>query len=243
MSYLDCTDLKTTIHSICRIVELEPDELSSRLQSIRVESLPDAEKVVTALGDFNTLPNPEYVCWFHATRVLDSTTFKDGLKPTSTMKKQIEVVLRDLAFEAGLCSKDDWEDLPRSDSYAGRLAWKAGIKPFDDGPHGFLVRETILHPDNLSIANYCDAPEIVREICWSIPKNIGHPLLDAYKTKTRPAIVNFRSRLQIRGPLETAANYVHAKLVDGTLSDRCTRGFDGRGTPIDGHDILNVEFL
>jgi hypothetical protein len=126
--------------------------------------------------------------------------------------------------------------------WSPQLAWKESLPTADDGPHGFLVREVILHPGDLPIYPYMRAPEYVSNLCSAIP-HIGDELHEAYRQRSTPAIVQFRSSEHMRGTVGCALVYATAKLRGQPLNQECNMGFSGRGITIPFRDVLSVEWL
>lgn len=245
---LDCTDFETTLASVSRACSMSSENLVALLKSIATspdaDELPIWERVVLEMcGTRDSVPVPDSVCWFHATRVPIGTRFEEGLLPTSLVQPRIDAELCALAIRLGLCKQKEWSTISRSGPAAHRLRWKRANRPIDDGPHGFLVREVVLHREGLAIPDYFASPEITSEICRSLPKRIGAPLLAAYTGERYPVLVKFRSRLQLKGPMATALNYLHTKLTSDSLSLRCSRGFCGGGIPISREDLIEISFL
>lgn len=245
MRLLDCSTFETTRETVSQITGVPAEAMTDMLRSLRLDEssvLSRGEQTALAVfGTLGTVPQPDCVCWFHATRIRRGTTFHDGLLPTNGMWPRLEAQLRELADQHGLCPESEWEHLPRIGSNASRLAWKAGAGSFDKGPHGFLMRDTILNPGRTPVADYTETPEIVREMCYSIPAVIGIPLLKLYQDITCRAIVKFQSSLLVRGTIEAALRYLYEQTVEGELSN--SYGFDAQGVAIPGRDVLGVEYL
>lgn len=242
---LDCFDFESTLETVCRLSGIAPDELQRRLTSIRWDELsiaepqqrPFSETIVIRVLGTSAIPSiSNSTCWFHATRIAKGLTFEDGLLPTSSGLPTIEMNLRSLASDLGLCSADNWGRLPRSGINAQRLARKSATRPTDDGPHGFLIREVTLQNNC-----YFYAPEAVREICRSLPDKIGTPLLAGFQERTCPALLRFRSNQQCRNLVGAAINYLHGKLT-GQLDLNNNPGFDGCGVRVSPQDILGIEY-
>jgi hypothetical protein len=68
-----------------------------------------------------------------------------------------------LAIGNGMCSETEWQAAVRAlaSSTSPELSWKRSLGSFDDGPHGFLVREAIIDPGDIPIFDYTAEPEYV----------------------------------------------------------------------------------
>lgn len=226
---LNCRDLNTAIASTATILGMEAEELRSAVTA-------GASEVVDPPSSLRS------VLWFHATRIPTTTTYQDGLLPTPAMRPRLLGALRELAISEGFCSEAEWQaHVPLLSSE--ELAWKHSLRQFDDGPHGFLVREVILDPGDIPVFDYTSEPEYIRCLCSGFPGDLGAQLLAAYKETSRPAIVPFRSRQHLAGVLPCALRYIRAKLLGRSLYTECNRGFSGEGHAIPSHDVFPIEWL
>ena len=240
MRILDCTSVDSTYESVTNLLDIGRTELETRFVKANEDewpgfSYPELVRQFVFDDKEYCLPAPGVVCWFHATRIAKSTLFDDGLKPTSEMRIQLVEMLADLAEELTLCSKQKFFGLPLSGNDGFRIATKCSSDGFDDGPHGFMVKEGM----NLL---YFDAPEFVREYCRSLDRAIGGPLEDEFKNRTVPTIVKFQSSFQTKGTLETALMYL-LKKTQGKKKDFSNRGIGIERHRVEAVDIESVEFL
>lgn len=162
MRKLDCTSLDTTYESVTNLIGMNRRELETRFSKANEEEWPGLSyqelirQFVFDDKEFG-LPDPEIVCWFHATRITKGTSFSEGLKPTSQMRIQLITMLAELADEMKLCTKQEFSGLSLGGGDAFRVATKCASADFDDGPHGFLVREGVM-------SLYLEAPESFESI-------------------------------------------------------------------------------
>ncbi len=237
MKEINCSNLKSTIDSAANVLNISSCKLKSQLKK------DDWQNLLT-----EPLPTPESVIWFHATRISRSTDYREGLLPTSQIKKKLHEILHQLAINEKICSESKWNSLV-NDLSSTEISWKNSLLKSDDGPHGFLVRDVIIDNviidnDKLSIMDYTDMPEYVRIFCNGFPKNIRKKLLSAYKNNTNRAIVSFRSKHLIKKIkiLKYALTYAHIKILKKKLDEKCNCGFSREGKKIEKkiYLILNI---
>ena len=239
---LDCSNVDTTFDCVTRLIGIDREELESKFRNGNERDWPglhyEEYLLQIVFGDSRyQLPEPELAYWFHSTRILKTTTFDEGLKPTSEIREDLVRSLATLAEEMSLCSLEEFGKLPMTGNGAQRLAAKHSNGARDDGPHGFLIRETI--PDT-----YFRAPEFVKEYCEAIPFEIGSPLADEYSNRTFPAVVKFSSTFQLRRILLTAMYYLHqATTRPNDFSDYTVHGIGGERHVVSRDDIVSIEFV
>jgi len=186
--------------------------------------------------------NLSSVIWFHATRIPTTTNYEDGLLPTTAMRTKLLSELERLAIGGGLCSKSQWQT-NLSCLSSKDLSWKNSLEKFDDGPHGFLIREVIIDPGDINIYDYTQEPEYIRCLCSGFPDKLGGKLITAYRNNSRAAIIPFRSRHNLVGVLPCVIEYIRTKLAGGILHNGCNRGFSGEGVSVMADDVLSIEWL
>lgn len=110
------------------------------------------------------------------------------------------------------------------------------------GPHGLVVRETVIDSPTGS-HDYLRCPEIVQDIAICYQNTYAINLEQRFRDASKPCIVKFRST-QIRpGTIIAALWYVFSKLRDGKLTDASNWSFDGEGVPVPAKDVVNVEVI
>jgi len=229
MAELHCRDLEAAIASAAAILGMPPEEL----------------RHAVLIGDPSIANKPrtiESVVWFHGTRIPTSTTYREGLLPTPEMVPRFLRMLHDFAIDGRLCSEDEWQALTASlDS--DLLAWKRGLGGFDNGPHGFLLREVFFDPGDIPVGDYTSEPEYLRCLRSAFPEDMSNQLLSAYLGTTRRAIVSFRSRKRLSNVVRCALEYIHTKLTDAPLHQGCNQGFYNDGQTVPAADVLGIEWL
>lgn len=149
MRKLDCASSDSTFESVTNLISFSRAELESKFAKANEGEWSDysyQELVRQFIFDDKDccLPDPDVVCWFHTTRIAKGTLFEDGLKPTSEMRVRLVEMLADLAEELNLCTKKEFFGLPLDGSDGFRVATKCSSDGFDDGPHGFMVKEGMM---------------------------------------------------------------------------------------------------
>ena len=186
------------------------------------------------------LPAPPLTDWFHATRAAPSTTFEDGILPRSEIVDRIWSFLGDLA----LCwsTADEWLAFRNRMRGEGANRYRLRADLGDEGPYGFLIRETILSLDRLGQWDYlAQGPETPYDICLSYREMFSQDLHGRFLDATRPCIVHFRSDCTYSWHVEVALEYLFAVIA---RDDRWPVAISNRsGQAVAPSAIVDVEWL
>lgn len=185
--------------------------------------------------------------YFHGTRAAQPEAFADqGILPLGDALDGIWSYLRVLA--GADITDSEWV------SFRESLACGAGE---DDGflfrhktadlsmwgPHGMLVKETLLSPIEAGIHDYLNGPEIIEDITHAIEVEYQIPLLDRFVATTRPCIVEFRSSSLGVDEIQSAIWYLYSRTRKQQLSNVIQGGFAGNGKPVPSHHVVAVEVV
>jgi hypothetical protein len=226
---LDCSTLDTTYASLETLLELNASRIRDKLRRFSPKDPPPGalyDLVIDHVLRNRRPKTPDYIIWFHATRVPLGTTFHEGLLPRQEIVDAIRMQLTSMV-PAGIGPD--------------RVQWRE-----DGGPYGCLVRDHILSDDGF-FGNYLSQSELVENFVGALPQDRGSDLLECFRAATCSCIVKFRSsrlddeapRRALRAALLYAYSSEHCHPL-GLHTDTC---FDGGGVGIPPHDILNKEFL
>jgi hypothetical protein len=249
MADLDCSSFESALETSAAVLGVSPGPLLDRLRAFESRALPESEwrqhapedllARHMAGADCYALPAPERITWFHATRVLPSVTFADGLLPLPSVHKGIKTYLDRLRRELPPRSE-------RQNSYPawggrGRSSNEKINSPFEKGPHAFLVRDAIFRPHEFMSRDYLAGPEIVEDLCLGYGEEDAPAMYAQYQKATEPRIVVFRMPGAERPEAVGAAlMYLHHESRGEELSIQCNTCFDGEGSmPRDA--IIRIE--
>lgn len=250
---LDCRCFQSALNSCASILGAPPEVLLRALREFEYDAVPESDrrrwpyeellpKYVCGVVGRAQLPSPQVIHWFHATRVPPGTEFREGILPSSRRLDSIWALLGTLASEWS--SPSEWEHFRGSmDGPGAREYHLRTSSRVDDGPHAFLVRDAILHPEQLRSHDYLRMPEIIQDICTSYHHRYQHPLYDRARQATRPCIVTFRSSSPWPDALAAALMYVHRVVRREDLFLHCNTCFDGKGGAVPPVDIVRLEWL
>lgn len=247
MNRLDCSDRDAAIDSVARLAGLGPSDLLRRLKHCSFEEMaaratdegcaPEDVLPKLILGGRLVVPSrPVEVMWFHGTRVIRATEFKNGLLPMAACLPGLVQMVEQLAVEAGL-AVSDLNKGQKSSSQIGKLS-VAG----QSGPYASLIREHVVHPQ-ISDHNYLDGPEMVVDLAQSVAGPYAPRVLDLYRSKTAPCIVWFLGLSAIEDVLACAMRYIYAVVHDEPDPAEWNTCFDGGGQAVPASRILKREWL
>jgi hypothetical protein len=249
MTELDCTDCETALCSLSQLLSRRRIELKEMLSSFDDEATTAEEKqrepfecrmLRATVGRRDRLPEADSVIWFHGTRLLPDVTYSDGLLPTSMARPKVVEILGEIASAIGICSSEAWPALVAASTTQANYTVKMAQSTdggHDDGPHGFLFRESFDHHHGRP---YLELPEQIRELCNVLKGGRGNELAEAYMTRTRPAAVKFRSAKPCSRAVATAMQYVYWKLREEDVPFECSCGLDNGGVKVPQSDIIDV---
>lgn len=252
MRVLDCSSLSTTYASLESLLEMDRAQIREKLRHYSVEDFLARDQVRPGTPlpdlvlDYVTAGaptwSPDFVTWFHATRVLPSTSFSEGLLPLPQRVEPTRALLQSLipsCLGNGFKPSSDWSNGRDQGGKAHGL--KMGLHR-DWGPDAFLVRDAIFRRDPL-FHDYLNLPELVEDLAGILVGDRRPELLECFRAVTRPCIVTFRSHKPRPDTVRPALYYAYSaewRLEFGIEANTC---YSGDGDAISAEDILDVEFL
>jgi hypothetical protein len=248
---LDCRSFDLALTSCAGVLNVPAEKLLEALRAFEYAAVPETErhhypyeellpKYVCGMGT-QQLPPPDLVHWFHATRVLPGTDFRDGVLPLRRRLDSIWMLLESLASD--WTTPAEWRHFRRNMQGPGAQQYQLKISSsLHDGPYAFLVRDAILQPRDLWSHDYLDMPEIIEDICQSYQQVFARPLYERVQAATRACIVTFRSTEPRPDAVAAALMYVHRLARREDLFLHCNTCYDGKGIPIPARDLVGVEW-
>ena len=258
---LDCESLETTVTSMAGIFRCSNNDILKTLSRVRLDKIPIKELLdsyifqvfLDKFGEPSDLTN---VCWFHLTRALPNSTFKEGILPLEMMKDRIwqallEIVAGTEHYERLLKMKESGFD-----SYLYSLKMPS---PTQGGPFAMLIREHAWHSESLGNHDHLALPEIIEDICDAYEKTYGKDIAAQVQKSLKPCIVKFQinnsdypfpsSGWPEKDWLVAAFNYLYLERkgwnqkerLDSTMSFLAC--FNNKGKPVMPDQILKVEFV
>lgn len=188
-----------------------------------------------------------YSYWFHATRKFKTQTFSQGILSLAESIDYIWDQLEQLV--KGMITRSEWQNFRTqmtTNSLQNHSTMLYSMKisdSFHHGPYGFLIKETILSPEEMNNWDYLGASEIVYDICMTFQKYYGFCLLSKYINQTQSCIVKFRSQNTSPTLLGVALAYCFCRIHKAQLWDTCSYAYVGRGKSIVPDQILSIETI
>lgn len=241
---LDCESPEKAIASLAAVMNVPLCHLEQRLSSWPWRSFCAFEKEHTIAMAREELwrrtfaeakPPVTFECyWFHMTRVLPETDYREGLLPLGDKLAEL-LTLR--LEEAGVMR----ERTPSGD-YASTSAYDEKIQNATRnggrslGPFGSLLREIAFWPGQNLFLNY---PEMIADL---------HFDLAAFMAKTIPCIVKFHAAAEDEEHDNAAQNallYCYQHVWNRTWENGydCNSPWNGCGRTVPATDIVRLDFL
>ena len=249
MRELDCESAETALAGLAALFGVGDSTLAAELSSFAFESVPERlhrehpyeDLLCHHLGyQYETLPTPKVIYWFHATRVLSDVDFAEGILPLPDVLERVWANLEGLA--ADWSSPEEWRHFRTNMKGQGARQYRTKLtyQP-EGGPFAHLVKPVVFEAGRVGNHDYLAVPEIVEDICLSYNEMLGHDLLGQYRSATTPCIVKFRHAGSWPGAVRAALMFVHHWLTDRDYSIHCSTCFDGRGIRVAPEQLVAIE--
>lgn len=218
-------------------------DLETFLQQNPHYQIAPRDVVFEKIAGQNASPDPpQTISWFHATRVPPQTTFEHGLQP---LNLNLDRILRFMdSLSVGPITQEKCFDFQSQPEDFGNSQYE--MKTSDSmhwGPFAFLVRDVPFHAAEGGNHDYFAVPEIVEDICLSLPESHGNALLTAFRSATCPCLVQFVSNIDRSDAIPAALFYLYCRYWDLGFPTAANTCFDAAGKTIPKSDIVNVEFF
>jgi hypothetical protein len=235
---LDCESPESAISSLAALTGVSSESILERCRKWRFHNFKRfglrrgingfdvaREELWRRVIQSETRPLPTSVCWFHASRVLPSTDFSEGLLPLNRMVDRLTESIE----KAGIRRSRDHEGRYVS-SHEHEQKIEHGSQSW--GPDASLVKDATFDPAQ---NHFFRAPEAVVDLGFD---------LDAFIAVTVPCIVKFRSSADISEHLvDHALYYAYLSTWGQRAGIDCSWAWSGEGNLVPAEDILSVEFL
>lgn len=241
---LDCTTPESTYSSLEAIYGTTTSELKSFILANNINQVFESssqekygyEHYFEEFEKNFNLQNCEITpYWFHNTRVLKLSTFKEGILPLEDaiepVEKLVDLIAKQLGIQVNLIK-------PFTDP---ELQHKMNTVT-DSGPWGFLVKEFGIQAPS-GIHDYLDLPELVQHIISYKYKANTNQLLDKFRSATKRCIVKFISHVELHpANLSYVINYLYHIEHNLKLDMFCSTNYSNCGHPVDFKDIVEITY-
>lgn len=250
---LNCENMETALASLseffgCQAALLQDflqgmdlDELYEKQHSLGTPILIDPQEVIGELvaERFGSPKIPDVVYWFHYTRVLPGTTFKEGLLPLDQVLEHIWDVLEHIFVSSPLLPRI--RTSRRSQSATWMYRHKLSM-PSDYGPHGMLFGDLHENRRCFSLSNFLRVPEIIDDILGMFSSTDYEDAMNLVHHALVPCVVTFQA--PSRYPtyiVHHALLYVNASLRGESLT--YAYSYDGPSCVVPPEKIVRVRWL
>lgn len=257
LKILDCEDYSTALSSLSNIFELDIGTLKWTLERVDFSHLWENKysnqmsfnefMYYYFVNEFNVNNNIDKVCWFHLTRTLNAEKYERGILPLGQVKEELFMDMYHLV--SNVITLYEWKDIINYGSGGNNqlLYTEKTSNPFHYGPYAMLVKEVAFLSKELGNHDYLNIPEIIEDIAIGIENNFNINFTDLYFAHSYPIIVKFivdfsKCHYYTTKPLiESALQYVYAKINNYELHFDCNTCYDGKNNSIHRQNILYIE--
>jgi hypothetical protein len=257
LNWLDCTSMTTTLTSIATVAGVETLQLQRAIDDFDESRFDDRSEdayvrmpreVLSTLGCDLDSVHIDGALYFHGTRVLDPEAIRrEGLLPLDRMIEQIWEMLFGLTRD--VCDQAEWSafraDIEKGggdhDGWLYRTKTRRTASSF--GPFAVLVRDTLLHSDDVGNHDYLDCPEIVQDIARAFYRSFGVDVESRFRATSHAVIVTIRSTAVWVGSLRAALWYAFDMLRDQAITSNANEGFDSHGQVVSPADVIGLEVV
>jgi len=198
---LDCETLELAETSLAAILRVPRLELRRRIDGIKQTDY----EIITDTENDRLLPMLRAVagrevadlvdgqtCWFHATRINDFTSFREGIWP---LPKNFDRIWKSLYLLATDCAtREGWERFRQEteeSNFGGHLPDVIRCWMADLGPHAFLFAASALNPRDTGNHDFLGKSELVDFIAPCFERQFKVSLLDRHRAATQPVLIKF----------------------------------------------------
>lgn len=248
MIALDCDTRYSAATSIAAIYNISCEMLEAFLQDFNIDAhyqqtnpLQQSDRELRRVFEtkFSIQPKRlDRVYWFHLTRALSSTDFREGLLPLSSSLDQVwQTFFR--VFE-GTEHKAKLQEIHS----IGIPDRKYGLKVLNtchSGPYAMLVRDVAMQSKAMGNHDYHWLPEIMEDICDGYSQRYNDALYELLSQALVPTTVKFWSANQLGNDcVEAALYYLYLTAHNKPLTLGANTCFDGKNSPIPAEQIIYV---
>jgi hypothetical protein len=198
---LDCETSELAEQSLATILRMDVTRLGNRIREIKKTDF----EINTSTEDDRWLPMLNAVagrkitdsdggqtCWFHASRIKDFSSFRQGILPLPRNVNRIWNMLYPLV--ADRVTLEEWKEFRRetvADNYGGHSAMVVNAWMANEGPYAFLFTESAMSPKDSGNHDYFASSELIEWIASCFERKFRVSLHDRHHAATQPALIKF----------------------------------------------------
>lgn len=246
IAILDCENYDSIISSLNSIFSTSENDIPSFLKSIdldkiwknsRKEKRADEYMFDEFIKEFK-LDESKIIkaYWFHNTRVLKNSEFKEGILPLSSAINKIEILINVIIKKLQI----PINNTSLSESYVihNKLNYK-----INQGPWAFLIRDFAFEKTD-GIHDYLKSPELIEDILhFKYFENYG-VIFREFQNTTVKCIIKFKTETEFHHKkLLPVINYLYNKVNDEKMDWKSNANFSNNGKIISPKMILKIDYL
>jgi hypothetical protein len=246
ISILDCENYDTILSSLKEIFSTSENDILTFLKSLDLneiwensqkEKYADEYLFEEFLKEFE-LDKSKIIKahWFHNTRVLKGTEFKEGILPSTPAIKRLETLIDKIVKKLKIRINEN--SLKECSVIQNKLTSKT-----NQGPWAFLIREFAFEK-TVGIHDYLKSPELIEDIIhFKYPENYDL-IFREFQNTTIQCIIKFKTEFEFHPQrLLYVINYLYNKINDEKMDWRSNANFSNNGEIISPKMILKIEYL
>ncbi|SFD51383.1 hypothetical protein SAMN04489722_11130 [Algibacter lectus] len=246
ISILDCENYESMLSSLASIFTTSGNDILSFLKStdlneIWKKSLKEKYANEYLFDEFlNEFKINESkiikAYWFHNTRVLKGSEFKEGILPLSIAINKIETLINEIIKKIQIPINNN--SLLGCSVIQNKLNSKT-----NQGPWAFLIRDFAFEKAD-GIHDYLKSPELIEDIIYFKYPEKYDLIFREFQNTTVKCIIKFKTEKEFHPQrLLYVINYLYNKINDKKMDWRSNANFSNNGKIISPEMILKIDYL
>ncbi len=246
---LDCETPELAEQSLADVLRIDRARIHTHLRKFKLTDFEVNEDMVddrwrpmlnVVAGREIADTDSGHTSWFHATRVKDLASFREGIRSLPHQLNETWASLYSLVADC-LTSKE-WSDFRREtelDNYGGHSSDVIEAWMSSKGPYAFLFAESALSPGTIGNHDYLATSELVEFIAICFERKYRVSLHTRHQAATRPMLLKFATPGIKAAHLGASFDYLLHRTNGWSLSclSPC---FSGEGEPVAPHQMMKA---
>ena len=246
ISILDCENYESMLSSLASIFTTSGNDILSFLKSTDLneiwkkslkEKYADEYLFDEFLNEFKINESKIIKAyWFHNTRVLKGSEFKEGILPLSIAINKIETLINEIIKKIQIPINNN--SLLGCSVIQNKLNSKT-----NQGPWAFLIRDFAFEKAD-GIHDYLKSPELIEDIIYFKYPEKHDLIFREFQNTTVKCIIKFKTEKEFHPQrLLYVINYLYNKINDKKMDWRSNANFSNNGKIINPEMILKIDYL
>ncbi|NJB72029.1 hypothetical protein GGR42_002520 [Saonia flava] len=246
ISILDCENYESILTSLNSIFSTSGNDISNFLESIDINEIWEKSRQEKHADEylFDEFINEFKIdeskiikaYWFHNTRVLKGSEFKEGILPLSLAINKIEILINEIIKKIEIPINNN--SLLGCSVIQNKLNSKT-----NQGPWAFLIRDFAFEKVD-GIHDYLKSPELIEDIIhFKYPEKYDL-IFREFQNSTVECIIKFKTETEFHQQrLLYVINYLYNKINNEKMDWRSNANFSNNGKIISPEMIIKIDYL